>query len=87
MSLLRSNKRTVHTKVVCYLIFPITDVNIFVPHNKTLLARSKRKDPIYGSNRTGCHLNCVKTNDLYQTELFEIELLNDLTVCKQMTDA
>ena len=31
-------------------------------------------------------LNCVQTNDLYQTELFETELLDHLTVCKQMSD-
>ena len=28
----------------------------------------------------------MQTNDLYQIELFEIELFDDLTVCKQMTD-
>ena len=32
------------------------------------------------------HLNCVLTNDLCWTELFEIELFDHLTVCKQMTD-
>ena len=36
--------------------------------------------------RTACHLNCEQTNNLYQIELQDIELLDHLTVCKQMTD-
>ena len=31
-------------------------------------------------------INCVQTNILYKTELFEIDLFDHLTVCKQMTD-
>ena len=31
--------------------------------------------------------DCVQTNDLCSIELLEIELLDDLTVCKQLTDA
>ena len=32
------------------------------------------------------HLNLVQTNDLVKIEMFEIELLDYLTVCKQVTD-
>ena len=42
--------------------------------------------PIYGSNRTVWHLNCVQINHLCKTELLEIELFDHLTVCKQVTD-
>ena len=42
--------------------------------------------PIYGSNRSVWYLNCIQTNDLCEIELFEIELFNDLTVCKLVTD-
>ena len=31
------------------------------------------------------HLNWVQTNDLFWFDLFEIELFDDLTACKQMT--
>ena len=42
--------------------------------------------PIYGLNRTVWYLNWERTNDLYYIELLEIEQLDHLTVCKQMTD-
>ena len=32
------------------------------------------------------HLNCGQTNDLYWIELFEKELFDLSTACKQMTD-
>ena len=40
---------------------------------------------IYGSNRSVSHLNCEQTNDLCNTELFQIEQFDDLILCKQMT--
>ena len=44
------------------------------------------KPPIYGLIRIVWHLNQMQTNDLCQTELFEIELFDHLTLCKQMID-
>ena len=41
---------------------------------------------IYGSKRYIWHLNCVQTNDLWLIDLFEIELFDHLSVCKEMTD-
>ena len=45
-----------------------------------------RQGLIYRANRTTWHLNWVQTNDLYLSELIEIEVFDQLTVCKQMTD-
>ena len=56
------------------------------PSSTLIRSGSTWWDPIYGSNRTVWHLNCMQTNDLCKIELFEIELFHDLTVCKQMTD-
>ena len=54
---------------------------------RSTLARSSctGKVPMYGSNRTVRHLNCVQTNDLCYVELFEIGLFDYMTVLKQMT--
>ena len=32
------------------------------------------------------YLNCMQTSNLCKIELFEMELFDHLTVCKQMTD-
>ena len=57
-----------------------------VPRFTLALSGSTWKAFIYWSNRTVLHLNWVQTNDFYQIELFEIELFDHLTVCKQMND-
>ena len=43
-----------------------------------------KDNPTYCSNKTVWPLNWVQTNDLCLIELFVIELLDHLTVCKQM---
>ena len=42
--------------------------------------------PIYGWNRTVRHLNCDKTNDFFLFKFWEMELFDQITVCKQMTE-
>ena len=59
---------------------------VITPGSTVSHSGSTWKGFIYGSNRTGWHLNCEQTNDLYQTELLERELFDHLTVCKQMID-
>ena len=57
--------------------------------SRSTLARgsSTWKGPIKWSNKTAVwYLNLVQTNVLCQIEMFEIELFDRLTVCKQMTD-
>ena len=55
---------------------------------RSTLARSGSSwtGPINGSNRTICLFNREQTNDLSYIELFEIELFDPLSVCKQVTD-
>ena len=64
----------------------------YVPRSTLARSGSTWYGPIYESNSTVWHLNCalgplnwVKTNDSCKNELFEIELFDCLTVCKQMT--
>ena len=49
---------------------------------RSTLAQSSSiwKGPIYGSNRTVWHSNCVQTNDLCQIELYAIEQFDHLIV-------
>ena len=55
---------------------------------RSILALSGKNwlGPFYRSDRRVWHLNYMQTNDLCQNDLLETEPLDNLTVCKQMTD-
>ena len=52
----------------------------------SILTQSGRLGPIYLLNRTIWHLNCVQQMTYVKIEFLEIELFDDLTVFKKMTD-
>ena len=56
------------------------------PRSSLVQSVSTWQGYIYGSNRTVWYLNWAQINDLGLIELFEVELFDHLTVCKQMTD-
>ena len=62
--------------------YPFTAIS---PRSTLGQSDSTQKGLIYWSNTTFWHLIWLQTNDLRKTELFEIELFDHLTVCKQMT--
>ena len=56
---------------------------IAIPPRSTLTQNgSTWKGPIYGSNRTVLHLDCVRANNLGKIELLETELFDHLCVNK-----
>ena len=56
-----------------------------VPMSTLSWSGSTWKGSINGSNRTVWHLNWVQTKDMLNW-IVKIELFDDLTVCKPMTD-